>query len=93
MTSDLRESMRVLHCRSPKHIIRNYSSSIPNGGINRYSRTVTQPKAQGASQVSTNELFGICGHNRELQAMLWATDGIEEDSDLNKAMVGVGSVW
>ncbi|KAF8508939.1 dihydroxy-acid/6-phosphogluconate dehydratase [Hysterangium stoloniferum] len=52
------------------------SSTASQDGINRYSRTVTQPKAQGASQ-----------------AMLWATDGIEQDSDLNKAMVGVGSVW
>ena len=44
--------------------------------INRYSRTVTQPKQQGASQ-----------------AMLYATEGIETDEDLNKAMVGVASVW
>jgi dihydroxy-acid dehydratase len=27
------------------------------------------------------------------QAMLYATDGIEQDSDFNKAMVGVASVW
>nr|ODN87799.1 dihydroxy-acid dehydratase [Cryptococcus depauperatus CBS 7855] len=44
--------------------------------MNRYSRTITQPKAQGASQ-----------------AMLYATDGIENDQDFNKAMVGVASVW
>jgi dihydroxy-acid dehydratase len=44
--------------------------------MNRWSRTVTQPKSQGASQ-----------------AMLYATDGIEEDADFNKAMVGVASVW
>jgi dihydroxy-acid dehydratase len=44
--------------------------------MNRWSRTVTQPKSQGASQ-----------------AMLYATDGIVEDDDFNKAMVGVASVW
>ncbi|EPQ54935.1 hypothetical protein GLOTRDRAFT_106262 [Gloeophyllum trabeum ATCC 11539] len=43
--------------------------------MNRYSRTVTQPKSQGASQ-----------------AMLYATDGIRDDDDFNKAMVGVASV-
>ncbi|KAJ7044170.1 dihydroxy-acid dehydratase [Mycena alexandri] len=44
--------------------------------LNRYSRVVTQPKDQGASQ-----------------AMLYATDGIQNDEDFNKAMVGVASVW
>lgn len=41
---------------------------------NKYSKLVTQPKSQGASQ-----------------AMLYAT-GFEEE-DLNKAQVGVSSVW
>lgn len=44
--------------------------------LNRYSRTITQPKAQGASQ-----------------AMLYATEGIDTDDDLNKPMVGVASIW
>ena len=44
--------------------------------MNRYSRTVTQPKTQGASQ-----------------AMLYATEGVNNDEDFNKAMVGVASVW
>ncbi|KAN0087633.1 Dihydroxy-acid/6-phosphogluconate dehydratase [Tylopilus felleus] len=44
--------------------------------MNRYSRIVTQPKDQGASQ-----------------AMLYATDGVSGESDFQKAMVGVGSVW
>ncbi|KZT73717.1 dihydroxy-acid and 6-phosphogluconate dehydratase [Daedalea quercina L-15889] len=44
--------------------------------MNRYSRTVTQPKTQGASQ-----------------AMLYATDEVNDDEDFNKAMVGVASVW
>ncbi|KZP33685.1 dihydroxy-acid dehydratase [Athelia psychrophila] len=44
--------------------------------MNRYSRTVTQPKDQGASQ-----------------AMLYATEGIKDDADFTKAMVGVASVW
>ncbi|KAG1822737.1 dihydroxy-acid/6-phosphogluconate dehydratase [Suillus subaureus] len=43
--------------------------------MNRYSRTVTQPKDQGASQ-----------------AMLYATEGIKDDEDFQKAMVGVASV-
>ncbi|KAF8899716.1 dihydroxy-acid/6-phosphogluconate dehydratase [Mucidula mucida] len=44
--------------------------------MNRYSRVVTKPKDQGASQ-----------------AMLYATDGINNDDDFDKAMVGVASVW
>ena len=44
--------------------------------VNRYSRTVTQPKTQGASQ-----------------AMLYATEGVTNDADFNKPMVGVASVW
>ncbi|WWC68918.1 dihydroxy-acid dehydratase [Kwoniella pini CBS 10737] len=44
--------------------------------INRYSKTITEPKSQGASQ-----------------AMLYATDGVNNDDDLKKAMVGVASVW
>ncbi|KAI0076350.1 dihydroxy-acid and 6-phosphogluconate dehydratase [Panus rudis PR-1116 ss-1] len=59
---------------------RNYSSSARRCNekpvLNRYSRTVTQPKTQGASQ-----------------AMLYATEGVNEDEDLNKPMVGVASVW
>ncbi|GJJ15533.1 hypothetical protein Clacol_009811 [Clathrus columnatus] len=60
----------------PRTLKRQFSTDSSKNVINRYSRTVTQPKAQGASQ-----------------AMLWATDGVEQDSDFNKAMVGVGSVW
>ncbi|KII90607.1 hypothetical protein PLICRDRAFT_106244 [Plicaturopsis crispa FD-325 SS-3] len=44
--------------------------------MNRFSRIVTEPKSQGASQ-----------------AMLYATEGIKEDSDFEKAQVGVASVW
>ncbi|KAL5519798.1 hypothetical protein ACEPAG_1458 [Sanghuangporus baumii] len=44
--------------------------------MNRYSRTVTRPKDQGASQ-----------------AMLYATDGVDSSEDLEKAMVGVASIW
>lgn len=46
------------------------------GDLNHYSRIITQPKDQGASQ-----------------AMLYATHGIDSDSDLKRAMVGVASVW
>ncbi|KAF8133865.1 dihydroxy-acid dehydratase [Boletus edulis] len=42
--------------------------------MNRYSRIVTQPKDQGASQ-----------------AMLYATDGVKSEPDLQKAMVGIAS--
>ncbi|WVF66755.1 dihydroxy-acid dehydratase [Kwoniella sp. CBS 6097] len=52
------------------------SMSTAKEGLNRYSKTITQPKAQGASQ-----------------AMLYATEGVNEDADLSKAMVGVASVW
>ncbi|KAI0259800.1 dihydroxy-acid/6-phosphogluconate dehydratase [Gloeopeniophorella convolvens] len=59
---------------------RTFASCAPNRHekpvLNRYSRTVTQPKDQGASQ-----------------AMLYATEGINSDDDLNRAMVGVASVW
>lgn len=53
------------------------SSERPGpGNLNHYSRLITQPKDQGASQ-----------------AMLYATDGIINDDDLKRAMVGVASVW
>lgn len=29
----------------------------------------------------------------DVQAMLYVTDGVENDADFQKAMVGVGSVW
>ncbi|KAH8104773.1 dihydroxy-acid/6-phosphogluconate dehydratase [Cristinia sonorae] len=76
-TSSLKSFSRhdVLGCR------RNYGSTPPRRAdgpvvMNRYSRTVTKPKTQGASQ-----------------AMLYATEGVVADSDLDKAMVGVASVW
>lgn len=65
--------------RLPHRLGRSFSSlskCAKEVSINRYSRVVTQPKDQGASQ-----------------AMLYATDSIESDADLNKAMVGVGSIW
>jgi dihydroxy-acid dehydratase len=64
-----------------------------NPVMNRYSRVVTQPKDQGASQVP---MFSNLGHFHSLtflQAMLYATEGIKTDADFNKAMVGVASVW
>lgn len=59
---------------------RNFSSStrclndVTQKEVNRFSKYITQPKSQGASQ-----------------AMFYAT-GFEQD-DLNKAQVGVASVW
>lgn len=60
--------------------------------MNRYSRVVTQPKDQGAGQVR------LLPHlhpslNIPAQAMLYATDGVTNDADFQKAMVGIGSVW
>ncbi|KAI9631652.1 hypothetical protein KEM48_014638 [Puccinia striiformis f. sp. tritici PST-130] len=60
-------SKRLLHTLNPR------MASI---GLNKYSRTITQPKDQGASQ-----------------AMLYATEGVDSEADLQKAMVGVASVW
>ncbi|GAA96965.1 uncharacterized protein L969DRAFT_54090 [Mixia osmundae IAM 14324] len=45
-------------------------------GLNKFSKTITQPKDQGASQ-----------------AMLYATEGIDSDADLQKPMIGVASIW
>jgi len=45
-------------------------------GLNKYSRNITKPKDQGASQ-----------------AMLYATEGIEQETDFDKPMVGVASIW
>lgn len=58
------------------------TSSVPttlatpseNGGLNRFSSRITQPRSQGASQ-----------------AMLYGT-GMTDD-DMNKAQVGIASVW
>ncbi|CAD6935170.1 unnamed protein product [Tilletia controversa] len=46
------------------------------GDLNQYSRVITRPKDQGASQ-----------------AMLYATDGIDDEKDLQRAMIGIGAVW
>mgnify|MGYP001563085532 FL=1 len=81
--------------------------------MNRYSRTVTASKTQGASQVSLALLWyrgegGRSGRWRSedlreveeqvadelfVQAMLYATDGIDSEADLAKPMVGVANVW
>ncbi|KAJ7761509.1 dihydroxy-acid dehydratase [Mycena maculata] len=71
----------MLTAKTPKALLRRSFSTSPRCAentpiMNRFSRIVTQPKDQGASQ-----------------AMLYATDGIKEDSDFNKAMVGIASVW
>ena len=74
-------SLSSLSRRGTPCTCRNYGTTLSRRAdgpivMNRYSRNVTQPKTQGASQ-----------------AMLYATEGIVEDEDLNKAMVGVASVW
>ncbi|KAA1087429.1 hypothetical protein PGT21_031442 [Puccinia graminis f. sp. tritici] len=62
----------------PQHQRLFHLSPSPStmSSINKYSRTITQPKDQGASQ-----------------AMLYATEGVDSEADLQKAMVGVASVW
>ncbi|EJF63461.1 dihydroxy-acid and 6-phosphogluconate dehydratase [Dichomitus squalens LYAD-421 SS1] len=63
--------------RSPRRLLSTSSAVCSERPIlNRYSRTVTKPKDQGASQ-----------------AMLYDTDGIRNDEDFDKAMVGIASVW
>ncbi|KAG9315713.1 dihydroxy-acid/6-phosphogluconate dehydratase [Chiua virens] len=73
-------SSRYVPARRAARLARTFSSSGPKCEekpvMNRYSRIVTQPKDQAASQ-----------------AMLYATDGVDNDADFHKAMVGVGSVW
>ncbi|KAG8874574.1 hypothetical protein FRC20_005697 [Serendipita sp. 405] len=72
------QNLSWLNVKTPRGVRSLASSSTvaSKEPLNRYSKTVTQPKDQGASQ-----------------AMLYATDGISEDADLQKPMIGVGSVW
>lgn len=65
-------SRRALHTSSAAL----NAGRAPPGALNKYSRIITRPKDQGASQ-----------------AMLYATDGIQSDEDLTRAMVGIGSIW
>ncbi|KIS66957.1 putative dihydroxy-acid dehydratase ILV3 [Mycosarcoma maydis] len=65
-------SRRALHTSSAAL----NTERAPPGALNKYSRIITRPKDQGASQ-----------------AMLYATDGIQSDEDLTRAMVGIGSIW
>ena len=68
---------RSLLGRAPRrHFASSAAPCADKPVMNRYSRTITKPKSQGASQ-----------------AMLYDTDGIENDADFDKAMVGVASVW
>ncbi|BEI80163.1 hypothetical protein CcaverHIS002_0106920 [Cutaneotrichosporon cavernicola] len=62
--------------RQAKRHLSTSASTAAKAGLNRYSKVITQPKSQGASQ-----------------AMLYATDGIDNIEDLAKPMVGVASVW
>ncbi|KAJ5902634.1 dihydroxy-acid dehydratase [Penicillium taxi] len=70
----------ALRCLSRPTSARALSTSLPrfqkekDNGLNKYSRTITQPIAQGAAQ-----------------AMLYAV-GLKEE-DMNKAQVGISSVW
>jgi len=73
---------QALSCQFSSSACRSGESSSSGSGsgsdnaLNKYSRNITRPKEQGASQ-----------------AMLYATQGIESESDLEKGMVGVASVW
>jgi dihydroxy-acid dehydratase len=82
-TAALRPSAGPLLRNVALSLRRNLSSSAAlraeraaPGALNKYSRIITKPKDQGASQ-----------------AMLYATEGIENDEDLTRAMVGIGSIW
>ncbi|KAI3484956.1 hypothetical protein L1887_51847 [Cichorium endivia] len=82
-TAALRPSAGPLLRNAALSLRRNLSSSAAlraeraaPGALNKYSRIITKPKDQGASQ-----------------AMLYATEGIENDEDLTRAMVGIGSIW
>jgi dihydroxy-acid dehydratase len=67
--------------------------------ISRQSKSVRR-SLHTSSKLQVKE--GLNRHSRNVtqhksqgasQAMLYATDGVETDADLNKAMVGVASVW
>ncbi|GAK66924.1 dihydroxy-acid dehydratase [Moesziomyces antarcticus] len=82
-TAAFRPSAGPLLRNAALSLRRNLSSSAAlraeraaPGALNKYSRIITKPKDQGASQ-----------------AMLYATEGIENDEDLTRAMVGIGSIW
>lgn len=81
----LRCSQRCLHASSAR--------ASAEKVLNRYSRTITSPKDQGASQVSG----AFCENSRIMfhlfKAMLLATEGVNSSPDLGKPMVGVASVW
>ncbi|KIJ54543.1 hypothetical protein M422DRAFT_220831 [Sphaerobolus stellatus SS14] len=68
------------------------------------SQIAQSQRVTGSRSFSSNAIRkdGINRHSRMVtqskaqgasQAMLWATEGVEQDSDFNKAMVGVASVW
>ena len=57
---------------------------FPDHNPTKRSRRLTGPFVSGLNRKSIKNVF---------QAMLYATDGIEKDEDLQKPMVGVASVW
>ncbi|KAL7005423.1 dihydroxy-acid dehydratase ilv3 [Cystobasidiomycetes sp. EMM_F5] len=72
-------SSSCLGCSPAERSVCQFSTGRYSGNgsvLNKYSRNITKPKDQGASQ-----------------AMLYATEGIDKDSDLDKPMIGVASVW
>lgn len=68
--------MSALRIAANARMVHTSTSASAKEAINRYSRNVTQPKSQGASQ-----------------AMLYATEGVDQPEDFNKAMVGVANIW
>lgn len=73
----MRRTLSSITSSTPRMFNSNFStSSTSKTALNKYSRTITQPKDQGASQ-----------------AMLYATEGVKSQDDLQKPMVGVASVW
>lgn len=56
--------------------------------IKRFSSTSTKDVLNRTSRIITQPKSQGAS-----QAMLYATEGVETDDDLNKAMVGVASIW
>jgi dihydroxy-acid dehydratase len=84
--------LRTAKTRLPSRSFSTTAQCADKPILNRYSRIITQPKDQGASQVHLLQ-FESSHSLTFVQAMLYATDGIKTDDDFDKAMVGVASVW
>lgn len=78
------------------------SATRPISRILRPSSSTPSRYLQTSTQCAATAKEGLNRHSRVLtqpksqgasQAMLYATEGVEQDADLQKPMVGVASVW